>query len=65
MSDLYKKDLPTWVAWVMVIALMSFIVFMIKWEVETKKEERQQYLRDNFSRMSTDPEVQEAYKIID
>ena len=57
-----KEDLPTWMAWVMVIGLMSFIVFMVKWEVETKQEERQQYLRDNFSRMSTDPEIQEAYE---
>lgn len=56
-----KNKLPVWMAWVMVIAFMSLIVLLIRWEVHTKRKERQQYLRDNFSRLSTDPEVQEAY----
>lgn len=59
-----KDKLPIWIAWVIVIVLMSFLVFMIRWEVQTKREKRQQYLRDNFSRMSTDPEIQDAYEAI-
>jgi preprotein translocase subunit YajC len=56
-----EPNLPVWMSWIMVIGLMLFIYFMVKFEVDTKRKERQEDLRKSFSRLSDSEEVQEAY----
>jgi len=60
-----KTDHSLWISLLIVFLILwgGFSVF--KSEMERKEKERKEYLRENFSRMSTDPEIQEAYDEID
>jgi len=56
------NKLPLWISWLMVVSLMLFIYFIVKFEVQKKHRKHQERLIKNFSRMSDSKEIQDAYE---
>ena len=48
---------------VIMMAVWLVVMFSFLKIAMDKKESRQKYLRESFSRMSDDPEIKEAYKL--
>jgi hypothetical protein len=56
-----EVEVPVWFCLLIVLVLTSLLFLLLYMEGARMKEERQQELRDCYSPMSTDPEIQEAY----
>jgi len=54
-------DIPVWFAMLMICVMLCVVFVPIIIEGERVKKERKEYLRESFSRMSENPEIQEAY----
>ena len=55
------KEVPLWFALLIISAMIGVVFSIIKIESKRIKKERVEYLKSNFSRMSDDAEIQQAY----
>lgn len=60
-----RADHSLWISLLIIFLMLWGGYSIIKSEQDKKEKERKEYLRNNFSRMSTDPEIQEAYDEIE
>jgi len=57
-----ENEFPLWISWLMVVSLMLFIFFIVKFEVQREHRKHQERLIKDFSRMSDSKEIQDAYE---
>lgn len=61
-----EPELPKW--WVVILLTAFLLIFLISikisedYRAEQEQKERNQQLRDSYSRLSDSPEIQEAYE---